>query len=346
MRKSAPALAYGLGWIYASVPALLTILGVIVFTPFFVLLVILFAIASERPLRVSWVALASSSVPIALVIWYNVVDQAQPGYKFSTFIASTVFYLVVSAAAYGAGRRSRSAQLTLEHHQRELARAGAAASEERQRIGRELHDILSHTITIMVLQASGARRILAADPAGADAALGHVERVGQQAMGDLRRMLTLVRSEAPSNDVATQRGLADIGPLFDDLAGAGIKARLDVQGTPRPVAESVSRTVYRIVQEITINIIKHAGPGTVAIVRLTWGSDLRIEAVDDGGGKPEIEAAAFSTGHGLLGLKERVALFGGTLIAGPHNNGFRVLATLPLRDADPYLVPAMSGYEE
>jgi signal transduction histidine kinase len=353
LRHSSPVLAYGLGWIYAAGPALLTILGVFQFMPFFVLLVTLFAIASDRPLRVSCLALAASAVPIALAIWFNVEDQAASGYQLSTFIASAVFYLVVSAAACGAGMRSRSAQCALEHHRRavehhrrELARAAEAAHEERLRIARELHDILGHTITIMVLQASGARRILATDPAGADDALSRVEQVGKEAMGDVRRMLTLVRSPAPDEDGASQRGLDDIEGLLGHLLRAGITARLQVHGSPIPVAESVSRTVFRIVREATTNIIKHAGPGSVAIVRLTWGSDLQIEIVDDGGGKPEIEAAAFSTGQGLLGLKERVAVFGGKLTAGPHNNGFRVLVSLPLRSPASYVAKVISGDEE
>jgi signal transduction histidine kinase len=346
LRNSSPVLAYSLGWIYAAGPALLTVLGVFQFTPFFALLVTLFAIASERPLRVSCMALAASAVPIALAIWYNVQDQAAPGYQLSVFIASTVFYLVVSAAAWAVGMRARFAERAVEDHRRRLARASEAATQERQRIARELHDILGHTITVMVLQASGARRILASDPAGADDALSRVEQVGKEAMGDLRRMLTLVRSPAPDNDGAPQSGLADIGGLLDRLLKAGVNGRVEVRGSPVPVAESVSRTVYRIVQEATTNIIKHAGPGSVAIVRLTWGTDLQIEIVDDGGGKPEMEAAAFSTGQGILGLKERVAVFSGNLTAGPHNNGFRMLASLPLRDPGSYLAQAISGNEE
>jgi signal transduction histidine kinase len=346
LRNSSPILAYVLGWIYATVPALLTAADVFQFTPFFVLLVTLFAVASDRPLRVSCMALAAAAAPIALVIWFNVQDQAAPGYQPSVFIASTVFYLAVSAAAWAAGMRARSARRAVEHHRRSLARASEAANEERQRIARELHDILGHTITIMVLQASGARRILTSDPAGADDALSHVEQVGKEAMGDLRRMLNVVRIPAPSNDEASQSGLADIRCLLHHLLRAGVNARLEVRGSPVPVAESVSRTVYRIVQEATTNIIKHAGAGTVAIVRLTWGSDLQIEIVDDGGGKPQLEAAAFSTGQGLLGLKERVAVFSGSLTAGPHNNGFRVLASLPLRDPGSYLAQTISGNEK
>jgi signal transduction histidine kinase len=351
-RSSRPVLSYGIGWIYASVPVLLTILNVVQFTPFFALLVILFTIASEQPLLFSRITLAACAVPIGLDLWFDVYIQSGGDYL-SAFIASAVFYLAATAATYGVGVRSGSARRAVEHHRREHARASEAASrasraaaEERQRIARELHDILSHTITIMVLQASGARRILTADPGGAEDALSRVEQVGKQAMSDLGRMLALVRSPAADGGEAAQRGLADIEGLFEDLSRAGITARLDVQGDPFPVAESVSRTVYRIVQEATTNIIKHAGPGTVAIVRLTWGADLRIEIVDHGGGKPEMEAAAFSTGHGLIGLKERVAVFGGELTAGPRGDGFCVLASLPLRGHDAYLAPAAAGFGE
>ena len=329
-RNSSPVLAYILGWAYTTGPALLTVLGVFQFTPFFVLLVNLFAIASARPMRVSCTALAASTVPSALVIWFN-AKTANPGYQLSAFIASAVFYLVVSGEAWAVGTGSRSARVALEHHQRMLALAREAATEERLRIARELHDILAHTVTVMVLQASGARRVLASDPAGADDALSRVEEVGKTAMGDLRRMLSLVRSPAHSDEAPCQSGLADIAGLLDGLLlKAGVTARLEVLGSPVPVAESVGRTAYRIVQEAATNIVKHAGPGTVALVRLVWGPDLRIEIVDDGGGMPVMEADAFSTGHGLLGLAERVAVFGGTFSAGPYHQGFRLLASLPL----------------
>jgi signal transduction histidine kinase len=290
-------------------------------------------------------ALAASAVPIALVIWYNVHYQAQPGYQVSTFIASTVFYLPADAAAWAVGKWSRSARDAVEHHKRRLARASEAVEEERRRIARELHDILSHTVTVMVLQASGARRVLVSDPAGADDALSHVEEVGKTAMGDLRRMLTLVRSAALNNDEPCQRGLADIGYLIDDLLRSGVTAQLEVQGSPVQVAESVGRTVYRIVQEAVTNIVKHAGPGSTAIVRLAWGADLRIEIIDDGSGIPLMESAAFSTGQGLLGLAERVAVFGGTISAGPHHNGFLLVASLPLGATDAY-IPTRDGTEE
>jgi len=277
--------------------------------------------------------LAAAMVPIALVIWFNVMIQItnqNRGYRLSAFIASTVFYLGVSAAAWAAGRWSRSARDAVEHHRRTVALAGEAAREERLRIARELHDILAHTVTVMVLQASGARRVLSFDPVAADCALGRVEEVGKTAMNDLRRMLTLVRSPAPGNPEPCQGGLADIGALLDDLLRVGIAARLQVDGPPAPVAESVGRTAYRIVQEAATNIVKHAGPGTVAIVRLTWGADLLIEIVDDGAGVPAMEVGTFSTGQGLLGLAERVAVFGGIFSAGPHHNGFRVMASIPL----------------
>lgn len=330
-RTSAPVLAYGAGWCYSAGAALLTILGVFTFTPFFALLFSLAAIASERPLRISRWALATALVPVALAIWYNVQSQAANGYQASALIASAVFYLVITAVAWSIGRRSRSVREAEELHRRRLALASEAVQSERLRIARELHDILAHTVTVMVLQASGARRVLAVDPARADEALGRVEEVGKTAMDELRRMLALIRSPELNSGVPGQNGVAEIGTLLDVALKAGVAARLEVRGAPLPVVESMDRTVYRVVQEGITNIVRHAGPGTVALVRLTWDTDLHIEIIDDGGGTPLMEANALSTGHGLLGLAERVAVFGGALAAGPHRSGFRLHASLPLR---------------
>jgi len=336
-RSSSPVAAYCLGWLYSVGGTLLSLLQVFGFPPFSVLLVNLFFVTRERSLRVSCVALAAAAGPSALSIWYIVQDEAKPGYRVPVLIGNAVFYLVLSAGAWAIGRWSRAARETIEHHRRRLALADEAARAERQRIARELHDILAHTVTVMVLQAGGARRVLAADPATAEEALGRIEEVGKSAMGELRRMLALVRSPGLTSDEPSQRGLADIGSLLGDALRAGVTARLEVAGSPVSLPDSLDRTVYRIVQEAVTNIVKHSGPGTVAMVRLTWEASLHIEIVDDGGGSPVLDAGTFSTGQGLLGLAERVAAFDGAFAAGPHRGGFRVRASLPLLAPDSYL---------
>jgi signal transduction histidine kinase len=328
-RSSSPVLSFAIGWFYSASAALLTLLGVFSFTPFFVLLILLFTVANERPIRVSWLALAATAVPSGLAIWSIVQGQDDPSYRLSAFVASTVFYLIASAETWATGRRSRSARKSHERQRRRLAMADEAIREERLRVARELHDILAHTVTVMVLQASGARRVLASDPKIADDALSHIEDVGKTAMGELRRMLALIRSPARDRDEPSQSGLTDVGRLLDEALKAGVAARLEMHGPPAAIPMSVDRTIYRVVQEAITNIVKHAGPGTTAIVRLTWTTGLLIEITDDGGGAPVMEASALSTGQGLLGLAERVAVFGGTLTAGPHDNGFRVRASLP-----------------
>jgi signal transduction histidine kinase len=336
-RNSSPLAAYGLGLAYSIGGALLTILGVFDFTPFSVLMVNLFFVASARSLRVSCLALAAAVAPTMLSIWYSVRDEASPNYWISVLIGSADFYLLLIAMAWAMGRWSRSALDTMERQRRRLALADEAARAERQRIARELHDILAHTVTVMVLQAAGARRVLASAPASADDALSRIEEVGKTAMGELRRMLALIRSPGLTNDEPSQRGLADIGGLLDDALRAGVTVRLEVDGSPVPLPDSVDRTVYRIAQEAVTNIVKHSGPGTAALVRLTWETNLHIEVVDDGGGSPVMDAGTFSTGQGLLGLAERVAAFGGAFAAGPHRSGFRVRASLPLLAPDSYV---------
>ena len=329
-RGSAPPVAYGLAWLYAVGGSLLTLAGVFDFTPFFVLLVALYAMASVRTVRQSAVALALASVPAALAVYHDVWVQALPSHRLPAFISSLIFYTVLIVEAYAVGRWSRAARMAAERHRRRLAESRAAIVAERLRIAHELHDILAHTVTVMVLQASGARRVLATDPERAQDALRHIEAVGADAMGELKHLLALIRSPGSRVEGSQPAGIADLGRILDDASQAGVSIDLEVEGAPAPLPESMDRTLYRVVQEAVTNITKHAGPGTVAKLRLAWTRDLRIEITDDGSGAPPPSSGRLSTGHGLLGLRERIQVFGGTLSAGPHGDGFRVIATLPL----------------
>ena len=329
-RSSAPPVAYGLAWLYAAGGTLLTLLGVFVFTPFFVLLVALYAMASGRTRRESAVALALSAVPAGLAVYHDAWRQASPSHQLPAFISSLLFYTVLIVEAYAVGRWSRTARLAAERHRRGLAESRAAILAERLRIARELHDILAHTVTVMVLQASGARRVLATDPERAQDALRHIEAVGADAMGELKHLLALIRSPDSRVEGSQPAGLADLGRILHDASQAGVSIGLQVEGTPAALPESMDRTLYRVVQEAVTNITKHAGPGTAADLRLVWTRELRVEITDDGSGTRPPGSGRLSTGHGLIGLRERVQVFGGTLTAGPHGTGFRVTATLPL----------------
>ncbi|MEV0534219.1 histidine kinase [Kitasatospora sp. NPDC050463] len=238
--------------------------------------------------------------------------------------------VTAAAALLTLNKPSRHTDALREHDRRDLTEARRAVVRERTRIARELHDIVANAVAVMVMRAEDARSTTPAEQTGTIEAFGHIEDVGRSAMTELRRMLRVLRSpDAPVEDIG-RHGLADLQPRLEDGRRTGIGIDLDVRGTPLPLDDSVDRTAYRLVQEAVTNITKHAGPGSHAAVRITWSDALHIEVVDDGAGRTLAVRRDLSTGHGLIGLAERIAVFGGELTAGPHRSGFRVAATLPI----------------
>ncbi|MEV0394111.1 sensor histidine kinase [Polymorphospora rubra] len=211
---------------------------------------------------------------------------------------------------------------------REL-RAREAVAQERARIARELHDMVAHSVTVMVLQAGAVRRRLDADQFAERDLLSGVEAAGREAVTELRRTLGLLRGDVTESRTP-QPGLARLDELVEQVGEAGLTVRVTVAGEPRPLPPSLDLSAYRIVQEALTNVLKHAGPARVEVT-LTYRVDgLDIVVVDDGGpagGRPPRDPAP---GHGLVGMRERVALFGGDLSAGARpGGGYRVRARLP-----------------
>ncbi|TQF01135.1 sensor histidine kinase [Kitasatospora acidiphila] len=313
---------------------LLTVRTDFAFTPYFGLLLALYTVARQSHRPAALAALVLAFVPAGLDSWDTYSKQAAPGYQTPALIANIAFYLPITVAAWGVGRWTRAAAAAAEHDQRELARARQAVATERVQIARELHDIVANAVAVIVMQAETARSTAPAEPARLTDTLAGIEDLGRSAMAELRRMLRLLRTaDAPVEEAAGRRGLGDLEPLLEDARRAGILIDLDVQGTPAHLDDSVDLTAYRLVQEAVTNIIKHAGSGSHAAVRITWSEVLSLEVVDDGAGRSSQVRRELSTGHGLLGLAERIALFGGELTASPYRSGFRVTATLPLAPA-------------
>jgi signal transduction histidine kinase len=214
------------------------------------------------------------------------------------------------------------------------ASAARAVAEERSRMARELHDVVAHALGVIVMQAGGAGMVPRLDEAKAKAVLSAIEQTGRQALAEMRRLVGILRDDEEGAALAPQPSLAEIPALVARLAGAGLDVRLDVEGDPHSLPAGAELSAYRIVQEALTNTLKHAGPAT-ARVRLSWcPASLDIEVTDDGRGNrpsPPAAAAADHGGHGLAGMRERVALFGGDLQAGPSpGGGYRVAARLPL----------------
>ena len=208
-------------------------------------------------------------------------------------------------------------------------RVRAAVAEERRTMARELHDVVAHGVSVMLIQAGAARQVLATSPEQATEALLTVEATGREAMSELRRLLGVLDDEGEGAGVAPQPGLDQLGVLLDRVREAGLPAELEVAGTPRSLPPSLDVTVYRIVQEALTNALRYARQAAT-LVRLTWEpAQLRIEVLDDG---PAADAdGGDGSGRGLVGMGERATRVGGRLEAGPRlGGGYAVRAWLPL----------------
>jgi len=219
--------------------------------------------------------------------------------------------------------RELTAQLQREQEQRERL----AASDERARIARELHDVVAHSVGVMVVQAQGARNVLDREPERARAALQSIEDTGRGALADVRRALGVLREAGGGAALAPQPGVEDLDALVDQARGTGLAVEVAVEGASRPLPTGVGLSAYRIVQEALTNTIKHAGAEHVRIAISYGERELGLEIIDDG----SHPATGDGAGHGLIGMRERVALFGGDLSVGPGRaGGFAVHARIPI----------------
>ena len=233
-------------------------------------------------------------------------------------------------------RRERERSLTrrtveLERDQNERARA--AVAEERQRIARELHDVVAHAISVVVVQARGGRKVLDREPDSARTAFDSIERTGEQALGEMRRLLGMLRDDDEERSRAPQPSLERVEALAEEMRASGLPVELGVKGEPNGIPPGIDVSGYRIVQEALTNVLRHAGPA-IARVDVRYEPDaVEIDVVDDGRGGSTGTGTGTGTGNGLLGIRERVAVVGGELEAGPcPDGGFAVRARLPYRD--------------
>ena len=219
--------------------------------------------------------------------------------------------------------RARAERLERERTENERG----AVARERARIARELHDVVAHSVSVMVIQSGAARRVLDTDPAASVAALGAVEDTGREALAEMRRLLGILRPEGERVEHEPQPSLASVGALVDRAQVAGLAVELRVEGDAGPLEPGVDLTAYRVVQEALTNALKHGGDGA-ARVTLRWSEELlELEVANRIGPGPAGLLAG--SGHGLMGMRERVALCGGQLRAGPSGRGFVVRARLP-----------------
>ncbi|MEU7755528.1 histidine kinase [Micromonospora sp. NPDC049101] len=248
-----------------------------------------------------------------------------------------LWLLLVAAFAVGDAMRSRRAHLaaveqrTADLAREERQRAALAVAAERARITRELHDVVAHGISVMVVQAQGASAALNRHPDRAATALQHVITTGRASLAEMRRLLAAGRTDSAGDARLTPLpGLGALPELIDQLRSTGMRIDMYVDGVPAAVPPAVDLSAYRITQEALTNTLKHAGPGAGAVLRLAFEpGHLRMEVTDDGTGLTD---GADGRGNGLRGIAERVAMLGGELETGAAGGGgFRLRATLPLQ---------------
>ena len=271
------------------------------------------------------VLVVAASISAALLIQDASAFQAVV-FPFVVVVPAWLLGDIVRQRRLEAIARSEAAERALRDAEE---RVRAAVAEERRTMARELHDVVAHGVSVMLIQAGAARQVVATSPDLATEALLTVEATGREAMSELRRLLGVLDDEGEGAGVAPQPGLDQLGTLLDRVREAGLPAELEVAGTPRPLPPSLDVTVYRIVQEALTNALRYARRAAT-LVRLTWEpAQLRIEILDDG---PAAEAGAGDgSGRGLVGMRERATRVGGRLEAGPRlGGGYAVRAWLPL----------------
>jgi signal transduction histidine kinase len=268
-----------------------------------------------------------------LAVWVAVIlAHLALAARGSNTAQTALIFLGITAVVWLRGDAVRTGAIEAER-ERQL-RARQAVADERTRIARELHDVVSQALGVIVMQAGGAGSVPVLEEPDAKAVLATIEQTGRQAFAEMRRLVGVLRDEDEAAALAPQPTVGEIPALLARLASAGLNVDLEIEGTRREASAGVELSAYRIVQEALTNTLKHSGPGH-ATVRLSWSRDhLDVEVSDDG---PVAEAAVpppvrpDSGGKGLVGMRERVMLFGGELEAGPRpRGGYRVAARLPL----------------
>jgi signal transduction histidine kinase len=276
--------------------------------------------ADDRPARVG------AGLGVA-GLWTTVIAGGQLDVQSFLFSAG-----LIVATPWLAGRSSRSRSLRMALLEREQhQRARVAVGEERARIARELHDIVAHSVGVMVVQAQGAQRVLNRDPERTREALETIEQTGRAALDEMRRSLGVLRQQDVDAPLAPQPGMDGLRALVEQARQNGLAVELVTEGEPSPLPAGVDLSAYRIVQEALTNTLKHAGPVHTRVAVRYGGRALELEISDDGSPGSVSSEGPIAGGHGLTGMRERVALYGGDLHADRRRGGgFVVRASLPL----------------
>jgi signal transduction histidine kinase len=297
------------------------------FQDWITLLVVFYSLGAHAERRR---ALVAGALGGGVFVASDLIDLLSGGAR----LEDTVPAWFLLAAAYGIGfalrgQRVQSSLLAnraerLEREREQKARL--AVAEERVRIGRELHDIVAHAISVIVVQAQAGQRVLEGEQPSAREALGSIETTGRQALVEMRRLLGILREEDRELALAPRPSLAHLDILAERVREAGLPVELHVEGEAKPLPPGVDLSAYRIVQEALTNALKHAGPASAQVVVRYRPEEVELEISDDGRGPVD----GRDGGHGLVGMRERAALVGGVVESGTvRGRGYTVRARLP-----------------
>jgi signal transduction histidine kinase len=294
------------------------------------ILVAVYSVAAYGERWVSLAGLAAAAVGSAAI-------QLTPGrFENPTPVTNTLILGAAWLLGHFVGvRRAYTDQLerTAELERARAEAARRAVAEERLRLARELHDVVAHSISVIAVQSGVGAHVAASQPEEAAKALAAIEATSRAALTELRRLLGVLRQEGePLGSLTPVPGLADLDTLLAEVAKAGLAVRLRVEGTPWQLPAGVDLSAYRIVQEALTNVVKHAGEARAQVTIDYGDQDVTVEVTDDGlGVTAPVGDGRVRVGHGLIGMRERVQVFGGDFQAGPcPGGGFRVAARLPL----------------
>ncbi|MEU1483783.1 sensor histidine kinase [Streptomyces sp. NPDC005752] len=313
----------------------------------FAMLVITYTVATVGERRASRLALGCSLVAagISRLRWPDEAPYGGWAQTLGYVVIMTVPFVLAwvlgdsirTRRAYFSQLEERAARLERERE----AQSKVAVAAERARIARELHDVVAHNVSVMVVQADGAAYVMDSSPDQARQALETISGTGRQALAEMRRLLGVLRTgdAEESGEYVPQPDVQQIEELVGKVRETGLAVDFRIEGTPRPLPSGVELTAYRIVQEALTNTRKHGGPDAGASVRLVYFDDgLGLLVEDDGRGSPHElyeDGGADGAGQGMIGMRERVGMVGGTLDAGPRQGGgFRISALLPLKPAN------------
>jgi signal transduction histidine kinase len=335
-RDRAPVMAFAIQWIVtmAAWPFMP------IYAPVVGILVALYAVSVHRNRTISLLVLLASFIPNGIAAaGVALIDHSTLTERIFPFIADIVFLYIMAVGVWFAGRVSRAIRQHVQHleREREKAREVEVLATERRRISRELHDIVSHAVTAIVLQAAGATRIAKTDFTQVMQSLANIEATGKQAMTELRQLLRLLEASGSDSrstgigELGPQPGLADMTVLLTTFQAAGMPVTIAVEGAPRNLERSLDLAAYRVLQEGLTNALKHAGKDSNPRLRLVWEAESLFIQIDNDANLAEAHRGQeLSIGRGLVGLRERVDAAGGSLHAGPHQpDGYRLTTTIP-----------------